>query len=182
MKLPRALVIAAAGALTIAGALIAAPAASADSVWFQSVARASASAACPDDSFGTPWQSNWDPAQRSWRPSWAQWPNGGTGGFTCDRQITWAKSGSVYPVGYCQGASSRYYQFNGGWSVSGLVSDPIRFYSDSSCTSAITIGAYDFVVYAPAGYAPDVLCREAFGIAGAPTALGGDVFLCGSVV
>ena len=71
------------------GALAVGSPAHADSVWFQSVARASASAACPDDTFGTPWQSNWDPAQRSWRPSWAQWPNGGTGGWTCERTLRW---------------------------------------------------------------------------------------------
>lgn len=40
--------------------------------WLQSVARASADAACPD----------------GYTPGWAQWPNEGTGGFVCNRTIT----------------------------------------------------------------------------------------------
>lgn len=71
-------------------ALVPGPA-SAGSAWHQSIGRPSETAMCPADDFGTPRQSNWDPAERPWRPSWSQWPNGGTGGFTCNRQITWAR-------------------------------------------------------------------------------------------
>lgn len=39
--------------------------------WFQQVVRSSADATCPDE----------------FNPSWAQWPNGGAGGWVCDRSI-----------------------------------------------------------------------------------------------
>jgi subtilase family serine protease len=45
----------------------------APSPWFQAIARPSATAAC----------------QTGWRPSWAQWPNGGEGGWTCERTLRW---------------------------------------------------------------------------------------------
>ena len=31
---------------------------------------------------------------QSWGPSWAQWPNGGTGGFVCNRQPYYTNNGS----------------------------------------------------------------------------------------
>lgn len=40
-------------------------------LWHQSTARASADASCPS----------------GWTPSWAQWPNDGAGGYTCDRAV-----------------------------------------------------------------------------------------------
>ena len=187
MRWPRALRALAAGALALAGATVVAPAASADSVWFQSVARASASAACPDDTFGTPWQSNWDPAQRSWRPSWAQWPNGGTGGFTCDRQITWAKSD--YPsagcVAYTDGSGSYYVDFGGGWSIG----DGPR-YTDPACTALLVWGSPPstgpiplYYVYAPSGWSAVDLCRQAFGLGpdGVNPAGSYGVYFCTSV-
>jgi ubiquitin len=39
--------------------------------WLQAYARASADEACAT----------------GWGPSWAQWPNSGTGGWTCDREV-----------------------------------------------------------------------------------------------
>lgn len=39
--------------------------------WHQSMGRNSSDADCPS----------------GWNPSWAQWPNGGTGGFVCNREI-----------------------------------------------------------------------------------------------
>lgn len=39
--------------------------------WVQAYGRASADAACAE----------------GWSPSWAQWPNGNTGGWTCDRTV-----------------------------------------------------------------------------------------------
>ncbi len=41
--------------------------------WFQSIGRASASASCP----------------MGWNPSWAEWMNGHTGGFVCNREQFW---------------------------------------------------------------------------------------------
>ena len=46
---------------------------SAPSPWHQAIGRPSATAAC----------------QSGWHPSWAQWPNGGTGGWTCERTLRW---------------------------------------------------------------------------------------------
>ena len=40
-------------------------------IWHQSHARHAQDAQCPDE----------------WQASWAQWPNAGTGGFVCNRQI-----------------------------------------------------------------------------------------------
>ena len=39
--------------------------------WLQSYGRASAAEVCAE----------------GWGPSWAQWPNDGTGGWTCDREV-----------------------------------------------------------------------------------------------
>lgn len=159
------------GVFAIGGSLLAAPAASADSVWFQSVARASATAPCPDASFGTPWQSNWNPAEQAWRPSWAQWANNGAGGYTCDRQITWATNGApAYPSAGCVaytdgiGIGTKYLDFGGGWSLG-----TAPRYDDAACTSPYAWGfppstgpiVMD-VVYAPSGWSAADLCAEAF--------------------
>ncbi len=40
-------------------------------IWFLAVGRASADATCP----------------RDYTPSWAQWPNAGTGGWVCNREV-----------------------------------------------------------------------------------------------
>lgn len=68
-------------------------------VWSQSFARASVDAPCvPPASLDIPWQDDWNPAEKAWIPTWEQWPNGGTGGWTCFRQITWAKGSSPVVV------------------------------------------------------------------------------------
>ena len=71
--------------------LAGAPAASADSVWYQSYERSSASEACTAQADDMPWQADWGP-YANWEPSWEQWPNAGLGGWVCSRSITWAKS------------------------------------------------------------------------------------------
>jgi hypothetical protein len=68
----------------VAGFTTASPA-MADQVWYQSVGRASATAAC-DKSTVTELAAGWT----DWEPSWDTWVNGGKGGFVCNRQITWA--------------------------------------------------------------------------------------------
>ena len=155
--------------------------ASADSVWHQSVGRSSSSAPCPSDDFGTPWQSHWNPLERTWRPSWGAWPNGGRGGYTCDRAITWARS--PYPVGYCQGAGSTYYQFGGGWTLNSIRNFvPLTVYSNGNCTGGSASGLYEIIVYAPAGFSPSALCTEATGYqVSDPDSLGGDVYLCAGI-
>ena len=58
---------------------------------FQSYQRASQDAPCPHLPGETPWQSDWNAADYDWTPSYAQWPNGNTGGWVCNRMIEWAK-------------------------------------------------------------------------------------------
>ena len=52
----------------------------AEQMWFQSVGR-DAGATCPT----------------GWGASWEQWPNGGTGGFTCNRQVV-GTGGFAFPT------------------------------------------------------------------------------------
>jgi len=68
----------------VAGFTTASPAA-ANKVWYQSVGRASATAAC-EKSTSTDLAVGWT----NWEPSWGQWVNSGRGGFVCNRHITWA--------------------------------------------------------------------------------------------
>ena len=155
-------------ALTLAATLaVAAPAAQARSSWFQSIGRSSAAAPCPNASFGTPWQANWDPSEQHWRPSYGQWMNGGRGGWTCDRTITWDPQ-TRYPsagcVAYVDGSGTSFVNFGGGWSVG---TGPR--YTDAACTSLLAWGNPSrtdpidlFFVYAPAGFDASALCREAF--------------------
>ena len=58
-------------------------------VQFQSYQRASQTEACVHQPWETKWQSDWSAADYDWTPSWAQWANGGTGGWVCNRSITW---------------------------------------------------------------------------------------------
>lgn len=67
-------------------------------VQFQSYQRASKDAPCPHQPWETPWQSEWDPSGYEWKPSWAQWPNGGRGGWTCDRFITYSPATWYIPA------------------------------------------------------------------------------------
>ena len=68
----------------VAGFTTSSPA-TADQIWYQSVGRASETAAC-EKSTATDLAVGWT----DWAPSWEQWVNGGKGGFVCNRQITWA--------------------------------------------------------------------------------------------
>lgn len=85
------------GLLAVASPAQAAPAppvvATPNQVWVQEYQRASSDATCDDPpaALDIPWQSDWDPAEMTWTPSWAQWPNGGEGGWVCTRSITWAQ-------------------------------------------------------------------------------------------
>jgi hypothetical protein len=73
-----------------AGVLAGGGAAQADEVWYQGYGRASSTEACPAQPGETPWQDSWGP-DASWHPSWEMWANGGRGGWTCWRSITWAR-------------------------------------------------------------------------------------------
>lgn len=108
-------------------------------VWHQSYERASAQAECPAPEGETPWQDSYS-GQREWTPSWAQWANGGTGGWVCNRNIVWAQ----VVVSNCQfvGALAEvdyFAQFGGGWSAP--AGSPQ--YTDPSCSVAGgTLGQY----------------------------------------
>lgn len=82
----------------VAGMLFGANIAAADSVQVQSYQRASQTATCdsPPESLSG-WRASWanpyDPISGpTWHPTWEMWANGGKGGWTCTRSITWAKS------------------------------------------------------------------------------------------
>jgi hypothetical protein len=162
MKLSR-LVAAGAAALVTAGFGIgfAAPA-SANQVWIQQVQRASADAPCDIPAVEGD-AAGWS----AWAPSWAQWPNGGEGGWVCSRSITWAKdtpppganSPSAYPSAGCVlGAPTpEYVDFAGGWSL-----DTADVWGDAACTADyFGVSPYQFV-YAPDGASQAAdLCAEA---------------------
>lgn len=59
--------------------------AAADTIWHQSIGRASSEASCY-----TSTTSDLAAGWTNWAPSWEQWANNSKGGFVCNRQITWA--------------------------------------------------------------------------------------------
>jgi hypothetical protein len=71
----------------------------ADQVWYQSVGRVSATAAC-EKSTTTELAQGWT----DWAPSWDTWVNSGNGGFVCNRHITWAYD--TPPVSCAAGAGA----------------------------------------------------------------------------
>jgi hypothetical protein len=85
MKISR-LSVAAAAAVLMIGAAIAAPSPSvADQTWRQAVGRQDADAACPESTLEE-LAAGWS----QWAPSYAMWMNDGTGGWVCERFVTWA--------------------------------------------------------------------------------------------
>ena len=101
----RLLVGAVVASVSIGALLFGANTASADSIQVQSYQRSSQSEACTAQAGETAWQTSWG-ADSSWKPSWEQWANGGTGGWTCTRSITWARTpvaGSGGSVSYAVG-------------------------------------------------------------------------------
>ena len=60
-------------------------------VWFQSFQRSGPDAPCvAPAALDIAWQEDWPASENGWTPSWAKWPSGGTGGWVCNRQITWS--------------------------------------------------------------------------------------------
>ena len=90
-RLMRSCVAAIAALVALAGCLFGANFASADSIQYQSYQRSSQTEACAAKPGETPWQASWG-SDSSWKPSWEQWANGGKGGWTCTRSITWART------------------------------------------------------------------------------------------
>ena len=77
--------------LMLAATVFGANIATADPVWIQSYARASQTEVCVAQPGETEWQESWG-SDSSWKPSWEQWTNGGNGGWTCTRSITWSRT------------------------------------------------------------------------------------------
>lgn len=99
-----------------------------------------------------------------WTPSYAEWANGGKGGYVCTRAITWAyestDTGPGHATAFCVQASAfEYFNFLGGWHLP--VTTPI--YNSSACTTNSGTSRHD-VVYTPDGEEKaKALCTEAFG-------------------
>ena len=174
------------GLMVIAGTLLGANSASADSVQVQSYQRASQTEACVAQVGETPWQANWG-TDSTWKPSWEQWANKGTGGWICTRSITWAitplltpaiSGAPARPSAGCTALNLNSYSINfqSGWFLpaSALV------YLNPICSNGMpAIGVS--VVYAPAGYDATTLCLEAFGVlpnAYVHNLYGSNVFAC----
>ncbi len=87
-----------AGAICFAGPAHAAQApARPAQVWVQSFERSGPDALCVAPAGETPWNSAWTAADKTWKPSWELWANGGKGGWTCNRAITWDAGFTPYP-------------------------------------------------------------------------------------
>lgn len=142
--------------------------ASADEVWHQAFERASASAACVAPAEQTPWQETFT-GQEEWTPSWAQWANGGRGGWVCQRWIGWATSAPSDPSPPSAGCvlvdrEPTYVDFGGGWALAYPGWPGVPGHSDAACTLSGDPYPWD-LVYAPAGSDPVALCLAAFGSA-----------------
>ncbi len=154
-----------AGVVVLGAALLAAPAASADQIWHQGVARASEEAPCPDTS-ASEMSDGWS----EWTPSWAAWPNGGRGGFVCTRSITWAHE-STGSARNCVDFGGVWVDFGGGWSLpSGS-----PYWSNSACAGTPAGALFDIYivgwVLAPDGFGQALdRCAEAFNAAQVDTA------------
>ena len=93
--------------LILAATIFGANIATADSVWVQSYERSSQEEVCTPQPGETPWQESWG-SDSSWTPSWEQWANGGKGGWTCTRSITWTRTAE--PASGSGGGSSVTYR------------------------------------------------------------------------
>jgi len=130
-------------------------------IWHQSFERASQEAECEPPSDETPWQTSF------------------SGGWVCQRHIIWADVAS-YPSAGCILTVSflfdYYADFQGGFSWEA----GRELYADSSCETLSVASFGDPMVYAPAGFDADSLCRQAFGT-GVDTSSGtgvSDTYFC----
>lgn len=163
MKCRHVVAATAAAILTVGGALLAAPTASAKGapiIWNQSVARPSADATCPTTSDAEA-TAGWT----TWSPSWAQWPNDGTGGYVCNRSITWAYAADTASGASVPSVGCLAYQ-GGSFSVDlqGGFSFPIgtQTWVGPNCGPTESVHSAYNAVYAPAPWAPLDLCKLAW--------------------
>ena len=114
------------GGLTLAGAA----SASADQVWHQSVGRASETVACSTSS-AADLSADWS----QWASSWEQWANGGKGGYTCTRSVTWALDAPTeapMPAGDCTLLGEDLFVV---LDPSGFIPFGAPLYSEQTCTT-----------------------------------------------
>lgn len=168
MRLNRVVAAALSVAVVAGTTLLAAPSASADQVWYQGVERASVDAPCPTSS-SDELRAGWS----EWTASWAQWANGGKGGYVCTRAITWAHEDAGGDDRICvlvdtEGDQSIYVLLPG-WSV--REGTEIGVYFNASCTDRAEEDGIPFtipvpfdVVWAPDGESQaETRCHIAFG-------------------
>jgi hypothetical protein len=157
---PRVLAIAAAVMPVVAAGLLAAPSAHADQVWYQSVGRASAASTC-QESTAADLAAGWT----KWLGSWERWMNAGAGGYTCARNIVWAKDSSSSQAGSA-GCTQLYLSLNGmsvNFASSNYLARGATVYNEATCvsvTSTTNIG----LVYATSLADANVLCRTNEGL------------------
>ena len=176
-------ILIAVASIAVASAALA-PAAAADSIQVQSYQRSSQTQACASQPGETPWQASWGP-DASWHPSWEQWANGGSGGWTCTRSMTWALSAPdpapELPAAGCVNYSDGfpfplYVDFHGGWYISSEVP-----FADPSCRFP-TLGVVRDLVFSLVGSDAARLCLQAFGASytysSGPDGSGQDIYFC----
>lgn len=159
MRLRRIVAFTGAAALVATAGLVAAPSASANQIWHQAVAVPSASSPCPTTTPAEA-QAGWS----AWKSSWDQWPNGGKGGFVCNRSITWAYEGDgagPSGPGCVHALTSYWFDFRG----ADHLGAPVTNYTDGTCTTQASPGFTGWnVVYTTGGLdAAKALCTTYFG-------------------
>jgi hypothetical protein len=87
----RGAIVGLASVLVVSATVLGANVATADSIKHESYQRATQAEACSSRQGETVWQASWG-SDSSWKPTWEQWANGGKGGWTCTRAITWART------------------------------------------------------------------------------------------
>jgi hypothetical protein len=153
----RRILIALSSLAVVAAGLTMAPTASANSVQVQSYQRASQSEACTAQLGETPWQAAWG-TDSSWHPTWERWANGGTGGWTCTRSITWAKTIGCAKVDNTWPPDGLWLDFGSGY----FMSPGAMLFADASCTQEIG-PTDDSIVWADGFAQADSRCKSLLG-------------------
>jgi hypothetical protein len=154
----RAVACAASLITAIAGLGLAVPA-QADQIWYQSVQRNSASSTCEVSSV-IDIARGWN----NWSGSWEQWANGGRGGWTCTRNVTWARDSIESPTSSGAGCVLADTQFNtyANFGAQYSLAAGAPAYVDAACTNGIAFYTND-LVYATSLAAADLICVASLG-------------------
>lgn len=139
-----------------------APGATADQVWTQSFGRSGPDAPCVTPAeLDIEWQSSWG-GSPEWSPSWEQWANDGEGGWTCTRQIVWARTALPKNCVFLLAYSNSFPDSDGAGLVAWLDFGTQEFlgagsvgYSDSLCTNVLTYRGGDALLGTPVALVTD---------------------------